>query len=83
MAEYIKEKIRHRSQKLRDNPDRSVHFEASVAGTKDFKAWIMRWGAKAIVLEPEELRNEIQAETVEMLAVYANGMEQMEKALTA
>jgi predicted DNA-binding transcriptional regulator YafY len=43
----------------------------------------MRWGAKAIVLEPEELREEIQAETVEMLAVYANGIEQVEKTLTA
>ena len=43
----------------------------------------MQWGAKAIVLEPEELRNEIQAETVEMLAVYANGIEQVEKMLTA
>jgi predicted DNA-binding transcriptional regulator YafY len=43
----------------------------------------MRWGAKAIVLEPEKLREEIQAETVEMLAVYANGIEQAEKTLTA
>ena len=83
IAEYIKEKIWHQSQKLHDNPDGSVLFEANIANTKDFKAWIMRWGAKAIVLEPEELRNEIQAETVEMLAVSANGMEQMEKALTA
>jgi hypothetical protein len=42
----------------------------------------MRWGANAIVLEPEELRNEIQAETVEMLAVYANGIDLAEKTLT-
>jgi len=75
IAEYIKEKIRHESQKLRDNPDGSVHFEADVAGTKDFKAWIMRWGAGTIVLDPEELGNEIHAETLEMLAVYADGIE--------
>ena len=83
IAEYIKEKIWHESQKLHDNPDGSVLFEADVACTKEFKAWVMRWGAKAIVLEPEELRDEIQAETVEMLAVYANGMEQVEKTLPA
>jgi predicted DNA-binding transcriptional regulator YafY len=83
IAEYIKEKIWHESQKLHDNPDGSVLFEADVACTKDFKAWVMRWGAKAIVLEPEILRNEIQAETVEMLAVYANGIEQVEKTLPA
>jgi len=83
IAEYIKEKIWHESQKLHDNPDGSVLFEANVACTKDFKAWIMRWGADAIVLEPEKLRDEIQAETVEMLAVYANGIEQLEKTLPA
>jgi predicted DNA-binding transcriptional regulator YafY len=83
IAGYIKEKIWHESQKLFDNPGGSVLFEADMACTRDIKAWIMRWGAKAIVLEPEELRNEIQAETVEMLAVYANGIDQVEKALTA
>ena len=83
IAEYIKEKIWHKSQKLHDNPDGSVLFEANVACTKEFKAWIMQWGAKAIVLEPEGLRNEIQTETVEMLAVYANSIKPMEKTLTA
>jgi predicted DNA-binding transcriptional regulator YafY len=82
IAEYIKEKIWHQSQKLHDNPDGSVLFEANVACTKEFKAWVMRWGAKAIVLEPEELRNEIQTETVEMLAAYANGIDLVEKTLT-
>ena len=75
IAENIKDKIRHESQKLRDNPDGSVHFEADVAGTKDFKAWIMRWGAGTIVLDPEELGNEIHAGTLEMLAVYTDGIE--------
>ena len=83
IAEFIKERIWHETQKLHDNPDGSVLFEANVACTEEIKAWIMRWGAKAIVLEPEELRDEIRAETVEMLAVYANGMEQAEKALIA
>jgi len=83
IAEYIKEKIWHETQKIHDNPDGSVLFEADVACTKDFKAWIMRWGSKAIVLEPEELRNEIQAEAIEVMAGYANGMEPVEKTLTA
>jgi predicted DNA-binding transcriptional regulator YafY len=83
VAEYIKERIWHESQKLHDNPDGSVLFEADVACTEEFKSWVMRWGAKAIVLQPEELRNEIQTESVEMLAVYAKGIEQVEKTLTA
>ena len=83
IAEYIKEKIWHETQRLHDNPDGSVLFEANVACTNEIKAWVMRWGAKAIVLEPEELRDEIRAETVEMLAVYASGMDRMEKTLIA
>jgi len=83
IAEYIKEKIWHQSQKLYDTPDGSVLFEADVACTKDFKAWIMSWGSNAIVLEPEEFRNEIQTETIEMIASYSNGMEPLEKTLTA
>ena len=83
IAGYIKEKIWHKTQKLFDNPDGSVLFEANMACTSDFKAWVMRWGAKAIVLEPEKLRDEIQAEAVEMMAVYASSIEQVEKSLTA
>jgi predicted DNA-binding transcriptional regulator YafY len=83
VAEYIKERIWHESQKLHDNPDGSVLFEADVACTEEFKSWVLRWGAKAIVLQPEELRNEIQTESVEMLAVYAKGIEQVEKTLSA
>jgi predicted DNA-binding transcriptional regulator YafY len=82
VAEYIKERIWHETQKLHDNPDGSVLFEARVACTKEFKAWVMRWGARAIVLEPEELRDEIQAEAIEMITGYAGDMEQAEKTLT-
>jgi predicted DNA-binding transcriptional regulator YafY len=83
IAGYIKEKVWHKSQKLFDNPDGSVLFEADMACTKDFKAWIMRWGAKAIVLEPEKLRNEIQSEAIEMMAGYADGKDPVKKTLTA
>jgi predicted DNA-binding transcriptional regulator YafY len=83
IAGYIKEKVWHKSQKLFDNPDGSVLFEADMACTKDFKGWIMRWGAKAIVLEPEKLRNEIQSEAIEMMAGYADGKDPVKKTLTA
>ena len=83
IAGYIKEKIWHETQKMYDNPDGSILFEADMACTKDIKAWIMRWGSKAIVLEPEGLREEIQAEAIGMMAGYASGMEPMAKTLTA
>jgi predicted DNA-binding transcriptional regulator YafY len=65
-AGYIREKIWHRTQKIHDNPDGSIVFEAEVAGTREIKFWIMRWGADARVLAPASLRTElrIEAETV-------------------
>jgi len=36
-----------------------------------------------VVLEPDDLRDEIQSEAAGMLAVYANATRQTKKALTA
>jgi predicted DNA-binding transcriptional regulator YafY len=83
VAEYIREKIWHESQKLRDRADGSVLFEADVACTRDFRAWVMRWGADARVLAPAKLREEIQSEAIEMMACYANRAEPAKKTLTA
>lgn len=82
-ADYVKEKVWHDSQQIRIQDDGSIVFRADVAVTRELKRWIMRWGAAAVVLEPESLRDEIQAEAAEMLAGYANGLGQMKKALTA
>jgi len=82
-ADYVKEKVWHDSQQIRDQDDGSVVFSADVAVTRELVRWIMRWGAAAVVLEPEELRDEIQVEAAEMLAGYANGVGKIKKALTA
>ena len=52
VAGYIKEKIWHESQKIEQQNDGSIIFEAEVAGTEEIKFWIMSWGASALVLEP-------------------------------
>ena len=61
-AEYIKEKKWHESQEIFDQKDGSILFKAEVAGIHDIKIWIMSWGAKAKVIEPESLRMEIKKE---------------------
>ena len=63
VAGYIKEKIWHESQEIHPQDDGSIIFEAEVAGTDEIKFWIMSWGASALVLEPESLRDEILKET--------------------
>ncbi|MCP4687805.1 MAG: WYL domain-containing protein, partial [Desulfobacterales bacterium] len=70
---FISEKIWHASQKLYSMEDGSVIFEADVAGVKEIKFWIMTWGAKAEVLEPESLRRDIQREAAEMTVLYGDG----------
>ena len=70
VAGYIQEKVWHESQKIRPQKDGSLLFEAEVAGTDEIKYWIMTWGAKAEVLEPASLREEIRREAAEILGRY-------------
>ena len=70
IAEYISEKIWHDTQTIEKQKDSSILFTAEVAGTEEIKFWIMNWGSKAHVLEPESLRNEIRAEAEAMLNKY-------------
>ncbi|WP_028320216.1 helix-turn-helix transcriptional regulator [Desulfatiglans anilini] len=59
---YIREKIWHPSQSILIQRDGSVLFEAEVPWSVEIRAWIMGWGADALVLEPQSVREEIQAE---------------------
>jgi predicted DNA-binding transcriptional regulator YafY len=82
-AGYIKEKVWHSSQKISEQRDGSVILEVDVAGTQEIKHWILRWGSRAQVLEPDSLREEIRSEAAEILGVYANSSEQIKSALSA
>lgn len=55
---------------LSQQDDGSIIFEAQVAGTDEIRFWIMTWGSKAVVLEPESLREEIRAEAERMARRY-------------
>jgi predicted DNA-binding transcriptional regulator YafY len=70
VAGYISEKIWHATQTIVPQKDGSILFEARVAGTEEIKFWVMTWGAKAQVLSPESLRNDIISEAEAMLQNY-------------
>ena len=70
VAGYIKEKVWHGSQQIHVHDDGSIIFEAEVAGTDEIRFWIMTWGSKAEVIEPEALREEIRAEAEKMAKRY-------------
>lgn len=83
IAGYIQEKVWHESQRIEEQDDHSIIFEAEVAGTKEIKFWIMSWGAHALVLEPESLREEIRAEVGAMEQKYSSLVEKLEEPATA
>ena len=70
VAEYIREKIWHETQNIESQSDGSIIFEAEVAGIEEIKYWVLKWGAKARVIEPESLREAIQAEASAMVSNY-------------
>ena len=70
IAEYIREKIWHDSQRIEPQNDGSIIFEAEVAGTEEIKYWVLKWGAKARVLAPDSLREETHREVEAMLGNY-------------
>jgi predicted DNA-binding transcriptional regulator YafY len=70
IAEYIREKTWHETQKIETQKDGSIIFEAEVAGTKEIEFWVLKWGAKARVLAPESLRDEIRSEIEAMRETY-------------
>jgi len=70
IAEYIREKTWHETQKIEIQKDGSIIFEAEVAGTKEIEFWVLKWGAKAKVLAPESLQDEIRSEIEAMREIY-------------
>lgn len=70
VARYVQEKRWHASQKLTPQPDRSVIAEFELRATEELKAWVLSFGPKAEVLEPESLRQEIAQEVAQLHEMY-------------
>ncbi len=70
VAGYIRERIWHPSQQLADQADGSVIFTATVAGIEEISHWVLRWGAGAQVLAPNELYQMISRHAAAMAAFY-------------
>jgi predicted DNA-binding transcriptional regulator YafY len=62
LAHYIRERVWHPSQKLRNLPDGRVEMTLRVADTLEVRRWILGFGVQAEVLAPEGLRAALRAE---------------------
>jgi predicted DNA-binding transcriptional regulator YafY len=71
VARYVMESKWHPSQVLHRQPDGAVMGTFRLSGTEEIKSWILGFGANAVVLEPEDLRQAIARELRTMLAAYS------------
>ena len=70
-ARYITEKTWSRTQHLTPHPDGSLTLTMTTSGRRDVKRWIMSFGKEATLLEPEDLKTEIEDE---LRHILCNGL---------
>jgi predicted DNA-binding transcriptional regulator YafY len=70
VVRYVQESQWHASQKFTNQPDGSLVAEFQLSSTEEFTSWLLSFGSKAVVLEPEWLRAEIGTELRTLLAAY-------------
>jgi predicted DNA-binding transcriptional regulator YafY len=62
LVPYIRERLWHPSQKLRDLPDGRVEMTLLVADTLEVRRWILGFGLEAEVVTPQVLRETLRRE---------------------
>jgi len=70
IARLMEETIWHPSQVLEKQADGSVIMTLKVFYTYELVTWILGWGEKVEVLEPEELRKEVLQTAKTMVKIY-------------
>jgi len=68
LARYIRERVWHPSQKLRDLPDGRLEMTLQVADTLEVRRWILGYGVQAEVVAPEGLREALRLEAETLAA---------------
>jgi proteasome accessory factor B len=67
VADYIREKKWHPSQKLRDLPSGELEMEMTLSSLVEVERWILQWGGNARVVKPSELGESVRAAAQKIL----------------
>ena len=67
----MEETVWHTSQKLQPRKDGSLEMTFQVFDTPELRSWVLGWGDKVKVLEPEELRQSMISSANGLVRVYA------------
>lgn len=72
IADFIREKKWHPTQKIRSLPDGRVEFSVVVSSLIEIRAWILSWGGEATVIEPAELKESIEEAARQILGIHSD-----------
>lgn len=70
VARFLREMNLHSSQQIEDQDDGGIIMRMHLSGLGEVKRWVLSFGNRARVLEPDELRQEIIKELRGALATY-------------
>jgi len=70
LSDYIQKRTWHPSQKIKRLKDGRILLSMTASGKEDIKAWVLSFGARAKVLSPKLLRDEIEADLSRSLSHY-------------
>jgi predicted DNA-binding transcriptional regulator YafY len=73
VAARVREASWHPSQAIRQLPDGSLEWRATVSGTIEIRLWILAWGDGVEVLAPASLRDDVAATHARAAARYTAG----------
>jgi predicted DNA-binding transcriptional regulator YafY len=75
IAPYVRERLWHSSQEIRDEVDGRIVVTLNVSNDFALRSWILGFGGLAKVIGPAQLAREIQAEVARMTALYEESSE--------
>jgi proteasome accessory factor B len=61
VADFIREKQWHESQRLREMKDGRVELSMNLTSLVEVERWILSWGGHAVVMAPKELAGNVRA----------------------
>lgn len=70
-AEYARMRTVHPTQKLTTLPGGGVRLTMTVGNLNPVVSWVLEWGARAQVVEPQELVERVEVELREALSLYS------------
>lgn len=74
-ARWMRERQWHPTQQVEEQPDGSLVLSFEVENLEAVRFWVLKYGAEAEVLEPEELRQLIRQELSKMIELYSHAPE--------